>query len=300
MRHDIQKVVCERQRGGSSCSSQKTRKKLDPRLEYDSGDFDWGPVRASSSRHKVYGWDCKGRNENTKVLRRFIAKAVGRPWNDVFSEICQYADHRSTVGSNILRLIRWIVCEDIIMEDGKPYRPNWGCRFEHDGFYVNEEGILCVNDVPRRVRTPDPVTRIECYGNFYYQLEVHQLPAKVCGCVHFKVPYYDPSGIRTVRNWRQRRYDEPAVCIHGREAEPNPIWFIVEYAFHEPDEVYEVVKYGEWKADRYNVLEGEKKVIYYRDVPHKLAEPYIVSKKTANRKALVMIKKVLESGESRS
>ena len=88
----------------------------------------------------------------------------------------------------------------------------------------------------------------------------------------------------------QRRYDEPAVCIHGREAEPNPIWFIVEYAFHEPDEVYEVVKYGEWKADRYNVLEGEKKVIYYRDVPHKLAEPYIVSKKTANRKALVLEK----------
>ena len=121
MRQDIQKVICERQRGNSSERSQKTGMKVNPKfftnnrkhkgtfeefrarmLElsdcWDDSDIIGGvdyPNHVSSARRRQEG-RCSGlpnatglyhkrHNENTKPLYRFLTKAVGRPWNDVYS-----------------------------------------------------------------------------------------------------------------------------------------------------------------------------------------------------------------------
>ena len=123
MRQDIQKVVCERQRGGSRERSLKTGMKLNPNIfinnnrkhkgtfeEFrvrmlelsdgwinpdiiggvDYGSFDSGPTHVSSARRREYGWDCKRRNENTNAITRFLDKNVGRLWNDIWSEVALF------------------------------------------------------------------------------------------------------------------------------------------------------------------------------------------------------------------
>lgn len=341
MRQDIQKVVCERQRGGSSERSLKTALKVNPKfftpsrrkmafeefrlhlLELCDGwedpniingvDYtsDFGPTFVSSARHRQEGRcsglggkkkiDHKRRNENTKPIYRFLHKNVGRPWDDVYSEICENQDRRSTQGFHFLEHIGWAVAQDVIMIGGKPYQTRWGRRenfldFPYTGYYVNPDtGILCEGE--RRTyggHAPAPVESIHWYGDTWFKLEVFKDVNLDCRCRSFKVP---PLPEDKDKKGYYRRYDDrPAVCIHGNEPTPRPIWYVVTYAWHQPNEVYKVIHGYDWEAKRIGLKSNETKTIYYRDVPDILAKPITFRKKVANKKELAFIHNYIASG----
>ena len=341
MRNDIQKVVCERQRGGSSERSLKTALKITPKffithrrqyssfedfrelvLEYcedgPSADIiggidycsDFGPMFVSSARHRQEGRcsalggkkkiEHKRHNENTKPLFRFFRKNLGRPWDDVYSEFCALFDHRSDIGYNMFRHLDWMVAQDILMHNGKPYQSRWGRRdrwweFPYTGLYVNPvTGILCEGESRRYERPDAPVTSIHWYGDTWFKLEVLKDRNTECGCVHFKVPPLPEE--KDKPRYYYRYNDRPPVCVHGHEPTPRPIWYVYTYSWHKPDEVFRVVHHGEYEGAGYGLKEGETHTIYYRDVPTILAEPITQRKKVANKKELQLIHEYLETG----
>ena len=88
MREDMAKVIVERPRIGSRNSSD------DPkgygRKRYGKHkDLEDMPSKESMSRGRKYGYDCKQLNEHLRPLYRFLDKQIGRPWDKVFSEICE-------------------------------------------------------------------------------------------------------------------------------------------------------------------------------------------------------------------
>jgi hypothetical protein len=87
-------------------------------------------------------------------------------------------------------------------------------------------------------------------------------------------------------------YDTKEYCPHGHVAYEYPLWYVVEYGYHAPDEVYDVIKYGDWKASQIGLKEGETHIRYYRDVPDKLKEPFEVRRKSANKKELRLIRRL--------
>lgn len=87
MRSDMAKVIVERPRFGGSWSK-----------EYPAPDWDAQPRRESLRAR----WRSrKGLNENLAPLRRYLRKQVGRPWDDVYSEICANLRVTSTVQQHV-------------------------------------------------------------------------------------------------------------------------------------------------------------------------------------------------------
>jgi hypothetical protein len=77
MRRDMHKVIVERPRYGG----HGARKGRRPR------DLEDEPAKQGMRR--PYQSDPKSLNEHLGPLRRFLRKQVGRPWNKVYSEICE-------------------------------------------------------------------------------------------------------------------------------------------------------------------------------------------------------------------
>src|SRR5262245_20037141 len=99
MRSDMQKIIVERPRLGSSRPNRKNGGRL---LAGQIGsalaapeDYDSGPARASSRRHE------KWLNENLQPLYRYLRGQIGRPWDKVYSEIRRNLDTRSALGLHV-------------------------------------------------------------------------------------------------------------------------------------------------------------------------------------------------------
>jgi len=71
---------------------------------------------------------------------------VGRPWNDVYSEICTNIDPRNKSGFRLKRFIRWMVTlKPRFTIDGKAIwftRDHFDVFIKKGQFYVDQEGIL--------------------------------------------------------------------------------------------------------------------------------------------------------------
>lgn len=122
MRPDMFKVIVERPRlvrggGGKSEEPKGYRRRLS-RMPQE----DW-PKFESNARHRRYGWWAKPINRNLAPLRRYLRKQVGRPWDEVYSEIRDRLFPDSPVKSHLLDLIRLGVDVDVVMYDGRPYDP---------------------------------------------------------------------------------------------------------------------------------------------------------------------------------
>ena len=176
MRDDMFKVIVERPRRGvgyyrtlpneyraakrfklnTYCNPELTGIEYDVYDEYCSTKL---PMRAKS-----LGWDTKELNENLQPLYRYIAKQVGRRWDDVYSEICANLDSGSTIKQHVRDHLKTMVAtkvyrnENGLWEAGKygPSRIHW-----YKDFYV-EDGILCV---PKDERKSRHAIRVEnAYG----------------------------------------------------------------------------------------------------------------------------------------
>lgn len=289
MRDDIAKLLCERQRIGSRSKSLKTGMKLDPRIDYDD-DFDSGPSRHSTSRRRQHGWNSKELNENLRPLYQFLDKSVGRKWDDVYSEICANLNPTKAIDYHVFQHLGWHV--DLHRHGRHDHR-------YYGGLYVDDSGILCKAPHRRYERPVAPVTSLHWYDNVWFELQVHKTYAK-CGCVHFKVP-------PVPEKWsRYRSWDKPAVCVHGNQPIERPIWYVVEYFYHSPDEILRSYKLEDYRQpdgsfrpgyERYGLNELCPVInVYYRDEPDLLKKPIekLTRRHTANRKHLKLIREALQ------
>jgi hypothetical protein len=106
MRADMFKVIVERPRLGG----KRARKGRRPR---DADDY---PKQMGMGRGRKIAGDWKMLNENLSPLRRFLEKQVGRPWNKIYSEICEHLRVTHTVQQHVRGHLK-----DFVAFDPRPY-----------------------------------------------------------------------------------------------------------------------------------------------------------------------------------
>ena len=132
MRKDMNKVLVERERGGSTRRNRKWGKRLPfvPDADYeDQLKF------VSSGRRRQYGSDCKWFTDVLGPLEGFLHSTLGRPWDKVHSALRHGLDVRKVTGRHIFDHLEQMVETDCwIGPDRTVYeRPR--------GWSVN--GLLC-------------------------------------------------------------------------------------------------------------------------------------------------------------
>ena len=122
MRADMGKVLVERPRPGSRDGSRPRkgyRKLLRKELADDSPRTREGMLTRTGGTRSF--------NEHLAPLRRFLDSNVGRPWNNVYAEICSHVDRGNVVQKHILtHLFDYVVTNVITIVDrglkGSHYR----------------------------------------------------------------------------------------------------------------------------------------------------------------------------------
>ena len=143
MRKDMDKLLVTTPRIGSSL---KNREVKEARRSAREGGYDDLP-RNSSMKPKSRKWDeRKQLNEYLNPLVRYLSKNCGRPWNKVYSEICENMDRRGAVQDHIFQHLFDYVELHPIFKDGRPHSTGYGglSRLYRTGwtFYVDKTGAL--------------------------------------------------------------------------------------------------------------------------------------------------------------
>lgn len=173
MREDMFKVIVERPRHGRYLKSEYPC----PR------DLEESPNHEGLKKRHRYR---KSLNENLNPLARFLEKQVNRPWDKVFSELCEHIDRRSTVQQHIHQHIDDYVARRLVKMDGELYSTeSWGGHYPLSGrgqakLYVDPDtGILRKNVFRERTRAEEKQKKAMAEKNSNSQRRVldkrHQL-----------------------------------------------------------------------------------------------------------------------------
>jgi hypothetical protein len=128
MRKDMKDMIINTGRvggGGKAAMSRRARLK-----RMDDEDV---PSFIPSSRHRQFGWDGKEVTDRLAPLTGFLEANIGRQWDDVYSEICEYADSRTIRGYH-LRMHVW---QEVV-----PNNYDVGHRRRYGPFFVDTDGTL--------------------------------------------------------------------------------------------------------------------------------------------------------------
>lgn len=149
MRPDMDKVIVERPRFGSRlrCARKGYRKELQ-RTPPDEQPRREG-IKWRGGKMKMF-------NEHLGPLRRYLQSNVGRPWDKVFSEICERIDRGSVVQDHVRDHVDEYVIRDVVMcgrvpchSAGRLYgRPLWVGSRGGQFFVCPKTGLL--RQVPSR------------------------------------------------------------------------------------------------------------------------------------------------------
>jgi hypothetical protein len=152
MRKDMDKVLVTTPRTGSDWKNGEVRENR--RLERE-GRYDDLPSY-SSMKPKAGSWDRKSFNEYLNPLVRYLAKNCNRPWDKVYSEICENMDRRGVVQDHIFQHLFQYVELHPIFKDGKPHQTGYSSSLyplykTGYTFYVDAHGLL---KEPKETRPP--------------------------------------------------------------------------------------------------------------------------------------------------
>lgn len=184
MRSDIAKLIVERPRSGGPGELDSTYR----------AEVHWATLRQegreedSPSREHIrrkWGWDRKTFNDYLAPIRGFLRKSVGRPWDDVWSEISKHLKLGSTTQRHVLgHVFDYVEIHTIKQADGsitdskgQPIR-SW----RYDNFYVDPDtGLLCeVERKPSknrwRWRPTFPVVRFHRIDGIWYEVGYSRAP----------------------------------------------------------------------------------------------------------------------------
>ncbi len=149
MRPDMAKILVERPRTGA-----RRRSRLYRNILREHGD-EALPNHEGMGRSHSFSAQTKGLNENLAPLVRFLRSRVGRPWNEVHSEIMEHVSFDNAVQQHIMQHLWEYVERHVDIIDGKPV-PRMMRSYPGDGvlwskFYVDpRDGFLREN--PRGFR----------------------------------------------------------------------------------------------------------------------------------------------------
>lgn len=154
MRNDITDKFVEAETSGSKMKRFRNKRNV-------KRDASFGIKKESINRaHKVaYPDNDYDKGRNFQVMRRFLRSRLGKPWNDVYSEICQNADCRSYNGYELRNWLDYLVDQNCKMIDGVVYDDRGEVAIENHWrtFYVHPEtGILEESQGSRRWRPQAP------------------------------------------------------------------------------------------------------------------------------------------------
>ena len=140
MRKDFIKVLTERPRAGGNRNAPNLERLDNLTRNWEDYDETGALNRNGLGRKKRYWRDSKEFTDLLSPLKRYIASNVGRPWDDVYSEICATLKANSVQGNHLREHVSWMVdsyaefVERVaIYGEDSPYRDSW---------YVDADGIL--------------------------------------------------------------------------------------------------------------------------------------------------------------
>ena len=112
---------------------------------------------------------------NYDFIYRFLDQNIGRPWDDVYSEICKECDDRTFAGNRVRDILEWNV-ETNCYIDGDEIRTNDGRLLKSSSWsrtwYVHpKSGKLQKFDVKKSQRRKLPKQIFECDGKYYHNHE---------------------------------------------------------------------------------------------------------------------------------
>ncbi len=160
MRYDMNKVVIERTRRGGKGGQRRTFERVSrPRIKdfLDCGtENDQRPQKESMRKKHVVNGDPKEFSDLLGPLEKFLLSCVGRPWNDVWSEICKVLKGNSLQAAHIKGHVKQMVGG--IPHSGESYFSGDWFEPSYSPVYVDEEGIL-QKGLDSRYRRPKKVYR---------------------------------------------------------------------------------------------------------------------------------------------
>ncbi len=156
MRKDMAKVVTERRRVGGRIEI-KDRRKFRRGANFDSEEYDdLLPPNREKIRQKWFAsWNNKEFSDLLGPLRGFLFAQIGRPWDDVFSEICKNLPASGLTARHIRgHVLQMVETHTVLIDDvvcygkatyggyGKPVTsPRY---YNHARLYVHPTtGLLC-------------------------------------------------------------------------------------------------------------------------------------------------------------
>lgn len=150
MRKDMSKVVTERPRHGGDEHTTMRRNRRNERQQvssYVDEESDLPPSKCSMRRpYKLWG-SAKSFSDLINPLERFLHTRVGKPWDAVYSEICENLKVQSVTQAHIRQHVKDMVDTHTYMkDDGLVYSHGrfWRREYEVEGFYVHPKtGKLC-------------------------------------------------------------------------------------------------------------------------------------------------------------
>jgi hypothetical protein len=117
MRDDMTEIIIERPRWGSRMSFARRNRRFDPKVSSrqnpEASRFSLGMKRAAREARMS-----KMLNENLSPLRRYLESQVNRPWDKVWSDICENLKPTSTVQQHVRDHIRDFVEIDLFNKNG--------------------------------------------------------------------------------------------------------------------------------------------------------------------------------------
>ena len=220
MRSDMAKILVERPRLGGGVRYPRHRS---PEGRRGPSFEDW---RSSEGiRRPWLRGGTKSLNENLAPLRRYLRSNVGRPWNKVYSEVCQRINRDSAVQFHVWQHLMMDVCANpyVVAGDVRRGLLSW---FK---FYVDpKSGLLRENKQPpwwrqkRRRIEPRMSIPIDDSHEFrqiegiWYELTLAPIPAnKEVFDIVLKVRVSDASA--DPRSF----YGRPVYCPQGGKRQLN-------------------------------------------------------------------------------
>lgn len=186
--HRLDEIVIERPRGGMRISAKKLtgyKKNLQKLTEEASEDGLLSPYLIKMGKRTKHFSDHLG------PLRRLLRSKVGKPWNDVYSELCQRLNTNSVTGQHVISHLWDFVERYVEIIDGVPYHKTHRSRFAighwRDEFYIHPEtGILCLAQTapkkPRKKRKRNDLVVKDSYhqyrllNNVWYLVTLQEIP----------------------------------------------------------------------------------------------------------------------------
>ena len=126
MREDMFEVIIERPRWGSRMSYPRRAKRMDAKI-VGARDPDVLLSKLGMKRGAKFARASKMLNENLAPLRRYLESQVNRPWDKVWSDICENLSTASTVQQHVRDHIIDFVGMHSFVKDGTVFvAPRYG------------------------------------------------------------------------------------------------------------------------------------------------------------------------------